>query len=438
MPLRVKRGKWEYRFSVNGLRVSRLTDLEAIEPNRTKAERLEKQHRDRILQGHAQPRQPRSMRFLAAVEEFIEHCEALHQDHPSTVARVRTSLASLRAFFERRAVAAITAPDIERYKAWRLGDHKVKPITLRHDLDALSKFFRWAVRMKLVSANPVAEVQKPSTESAIRMHIYTAVEEKCYFEKARDRSMDLHDLGRIMLNQGMRPEEILGLQRRHVDLIAGTILVSFGKTKSARRTLLMTNETRCILTRRIETAGMEFAQHEPRRMILARRLSRSTEDIKERDQQRARFIFPARRFGKRGSYHLSLSGLENVHNDVLRACKSEGCEIPAVIYDFRHTFATRAAENHVPLATLAAILGHSSIRIVQRYVHPSQQHQFDEMRRLDQLRSTEKSALSVPAERASEPERGPILGPLRAHSGPRSGGKQAFFEGHDGKREESG
>ena len=56
------------------------------------------------------------------------------------------------------------------------------------------------------------------------------------------------------------------------------------------------------------------------------------------------------------------------------------------------------------------------------------------MRRLDQLRSTEKSALSVPAERASEPERGPILGPLRAQIR----GETGLFEGHDGKREESG
>jgi len=45
--------------------------------------------------------------------------------------------------------------------------------------------------------------------------------------------------------------------------------------------------------------------------------------------------------------------------------------IPCVIYDWRHTFATRAANGGMSLGTLARILGHNSLRSVTKYVHPA-------------------------------------------------------------------
>lgn len=50
-----------------------------------------------------------------------------------------------------------------------------------------------------------------------------------------------------------------------------------------------------------------------------------------------------------------------------------------MIYDFRHTFATRAAESGMPVATLAAILGHADLRSVMKYVHIRQESQDREM-----------------------------------------------------------
>ena len=67
-----------------------------------------------------------------------------------------------------------------------------------------------------------------------------------------------------------------------------------------------------------------------------------------------------------------------------------------VLYDLRHTFATRMAERGCDLATLAAILGHSNLRSIQRYVHPTQSHQNAAMARyeafLEETRTQEQAS----------------------------------------------
>jgi integrase len=41
------------------------------------------------------------------------------------------------------------------------------------------------------------------------------------------------------------------------------------------------------------------------------------------------------------------------------------------LYDLRHTFATRAVASRLDLPTLSALLGHASIQMTMRYVHPA-------------------------------------------------------------------
>ena len=55
-----------------------------------------------------------------------------------------------------------------------------------------------------------------------------------------------------------------------------------------------------------------------------------------------------------------------------------------VLYDFRHAFATHLAQARVDLATLTAIPGHNSIRIVEKYVHPTAEHEQQAMRRFEE------------------------------------------------------
>jgi hypothetical protein len=57
----------------------------------------------------------------------------------------------------------------------------------------------------------------PSDEDAVRMHVLTTSEEQQYFKRA-GKHRDLHDLGRLMLNQGPRPDELVSLLKTDVDL----------------------------------------------------------------------------------------------------------------------------------------------------------------------------------------------------------------------------
>src|SRR5216117_3680874 len=57
-----------------------------------------------------------------------------------------------------------------------------------------------------------------------RFHVLAAAEERQYFALAA-KHRDLYDLGRLMLNQGMRPEEVVALRKLDVDLELGQLQI---------------------------------------------------------------------------------------------------------------------------------------------------------------------------------------------------------------------
>jgi len=80
--------------------------------------------------------------------------------------------------------------------------------------------------------------------------------------------------------------------------------------------------------------------------------------------------------------------LNNAHYGALRRSGIQSCRL----YDLRHTWATRAAQGGTDLVTLAAMLGHSGIQMVTRYVHPTEQHQAEETRRLHEVNTAKAIA----------------------------------------------
>jgi len=57
------------------------------------------------------------------------------------------------------------------------------------------------------------------------------------------------------------------------------------------------------------------------------------------------------------------------------------------LYDLRHTFATRAVAAGADLPTLSALLGHTSILMTMRYVHPAAEQKRIAMEKFEKFRA---------------------------------------------------
>lgn len=401
MPLRKMGRKWQYRFSVRGQNVCVTTDLEATERNRTAALVKEAAHRQAIEEGRwgFRPLKPRS--FTDALVEFKEWVKIEYQAKPNTWKRILTSMSTCSVFFEKKMISAIHPGDVERYKVWRLsgqvGVVPVKDVTAKHDLDNLSIFFQWGVKAGYARQNPVKEVKRPSDAAAIRERILTPAEEKLYFAHAKG---NLWKVARLMLLQGMRPEEVMRIRREDVDLEKGTLRVMFGKTPAARRTLKLTQEARSILAAQMDLVarGKLVDEVNPRRRrvnggmlkLLDRTVTASAHGSiepaisksGEATSNISPWIFPSPK--KPGAH---IQKLNCPHDRVCRKIKLTFC-----LYDLRHTFATRMVEAGVDILTLAGIMGHSKIAITQRYCHISQAHKDTAMAVYDTLNEQRRKA----------------------------------------------
>lgn len=360
MPVRNRGGKWEWRFKVDGHEWSHITDLVATERNKIKAQRLEAEARRLVLEGRGEELSISVQPFTSAAESFEKWAEGEYQEHPNTWKRLRGSMTSAKVFFGKRPLSAVTDGDLEDYKSWRRRTHKVREVTIRHDLHALSLLFQYGMKHQWCKRNPVERIEIPSDREAVRINVLSREQEKAYFdacesfrvektEGKRTReargAQDLADLHRLMLLQGCRPEELRALQQSDVDLERGQFSVS-GKTPAAKRTLKMRAESRLIFERRMAVPG--------------------------------RWVFPSHKSpGKHIGQHQRLQG-----------AISKRAKVVCVPYDFRHTFASRAAnEENMPLSVLASIMGHANLRSIMKYVHVRQHDMDREIGRLDAPKS---------------------------------------------------
>jgi len=357
MPLINRNGVWYWRHWINGREFTGSTGLPATKRHENAARKCAEEKR-RELTRPAEPGLP-EIAFEEAAAAFLEWCfDVEYRNQESTALRIRSSFRSLRDFFAGRPVSQLTENDVEDYKTYRATVCQVQDCTLNNDLNNLSLFFRrWAIRRGIATANPVSNVKKPSND-AMRIYVIPDAELERYFAEAAKRESPLHDVARLILLQGCRPEEIMALRQADVDLKQEQIHINGGKTRAARRSLDLTAESVRILHGRLKQPGW--------------------------------WVFPSSRYGA-GKHITKLNGTHE------RVCRDAGATF--LLYDLRHTFATRMAESGCDLPTLAAILGHNGLRMVMRYVHPTAKHRKEAMLQFERSLKPGLQAVSKAAQK---------------------------------------
>jgi integrase len=329
-----KRGKvYWYHFTFQGRRIQESSGFQ----NKTAAMRAEAKRKADLLDRRAGfTKQKLAPKFEEFAQQFLEWSK---QQHKAKTHELHSgNCGTLKRFFRSSWLDEITQGMVEDFKLARIREKRwgkqkgiaVSGVTVNRALSTLRLMYNYAERCGFQVSNPVKHVE--FFDETGRERIISLEEKVAYLSAA---SQPLKDVARVMLDTGMRPEEVFRIERANIDLVQRTIMNPFGKTKAARRKLTMTEEVLSIMKKRVGSSD-------------------------------SKYVFPSPDNPER-----PVGCVRKAHDGAVRRAKVK----PAFrLYDLRHTYATRAVTAGVDLPTLAALLGHSSIQMTMRYVHPAEEH----------------------------------------------------------------
>jgi site-specific recombinase XerD len=263
---------------------------------------------------------------------------------PNTIKFYQHIFNRLARFLGDPAIGAIAKADLQRFMASLA--HLSKKTALGHHA-GLSALWRWALSEGLVERNWVRDIQAPVPETRVIIP-FTEAEVKALLA-AVDKSAPYARPGQrecrhsnpsaqrnrviiyLLLDTGIRASELCGLRVRNIDLKARHVTV-MGKG-SKERTIYFSEATGKLLWRYVAQRGAE------------------TVDA---------WLFPAWRaatpLDARDLYHI-------LHRIGQRAGVAD-----VYPHRFRHTFAIQYLRNHGDVYTLQAVLGHTTLDMVRRYL----------------------------------------------------------------------
>jgi integrase len=365
-----KRGRvYWYHFIFNGEHVQESTK----QGNPRVARQIEAAHRTALAKGEVGIREkkqaPKLSEFIE--KDFLPFVKAHFETKPKT------------AQYYGYGVALIAGSDLWDLKLDEITSQhaggfiarkaKLSPSTINCGLRTLRRALNLAEEWGKLARSPKISLARGERQ---RERVLTDGEFLAYRELCRE---PWNDVVTILYGTGVRPGEAYRLRWECVSLKenCGTIQITEGKSKAARRLLPLIPEVRRLLRARWESQGCPTRGWVFPSASESGHLEEGSTKIQHghaiETLQAITNSFDnwqkSNRAGEWADFAEAETGIPKAY--LLRHAKVLCAGIrPFEPYCLRHTALTRLAESGCDAFTLARIAGHSSITITQRYCHP--------------------------------------------------------------------
>jgi len=274
---------------------------------------------------HGIQKKRNQIKFKKFVEMFIEDYNKVNKRSWKDDS---CRLKKLSEFFGNINLNEVSPIKIERFKSHKLKKGIAKS-TINRYLSILKRLFNVAIEWEYAKNNPVRKVKLYSEKDNLKERILTEEEEVRLLKMSSEH---LRPILIVALNTGMRRGEILNLKWSNIDFKAEEIKIV--NTKSGKSRIVDINS----------------------------RLLNELLKLRKKNQN-SQYVFTNPRTGK------PYKKLQTSFDGACRRAKIEELRF----HDLRHTAASRLVEKGVDIIRVKELLGHSSVRITERYTHSSRE-----------------------------------------------------------------
>ncbi len=268
-------------------------------------------------------------------QQFLDEIRIRRADHPDTIQFYECKYSGLLRYspLAQARLDRIDEQMISAFTAKMVSDNYERSTVNRH-LATLKRALRLARKWKLIKGVPAIEMLSGENQ---REFVLSRNQQREYLDACPEF---LQNWAQFAIETGMRRKELHSMTWTDIhfepigDTLRGYVHVRGTKSRNSNRKLSLTITARMVLERQRQISKCEHVF------------------VSDHDHAK-----PA-----------SISAINHAHErtrDVL--------EMPTefVPHSFRHTFGTRLGEAGADAFTIMRIMGHSSITVSQRYVHPT-------------------------------------------------------------------